>query len=129
MDKNRVKEYPESGKGLWTIKILGLFNLYILLPGILMTIATIFLYFDIDIVESINEKLNGFLAIPCILLVLSRSFFLPYISTLIISIIYLYLLIKYRPSAKEWFVFALIMTFFILGLISVEDYYTATMGI
>ena len=96
----------ETNYGLWTIRILYVINLLIFLPLFFPRASIFFNY-----------------------LFYLRIFYIPYISTVVLSIIYHHMLKKYECSGLEFFFFYLVLLLTIICLWLLNLVYHAAMGI
>lgn len=114
-----------DGKKLRIIKLLYIINLIPLLPCFYATVAEV-LYHFFEIYLPVWSR--GFLGLTLPIIFL-RIFYLPYIISAILNVVYLWYLIKEKSSAKEVILFAFLLSICILGLLSVENVFNAGMGI
>lgn len=96
----------ETNYGLWTIRVLYVINLLIFLPLFLPRASILFDY-----------------------LFFLRIFYIPYISTVVLAIIYRHMLKKYECSGFEFLFFYLILILTIICLWLLNLVYHAAMGI
>ena len=113
------EKYKESFK---IIKFAFLVNTVLLLPCAYLTIF--------KLISANPDSIWSFgflgLTLPIVLL---RCFYLPYIFTVVLSIIYLKYLIQLKFPIKDLLLFILLITICILGLLSLEEVFLAAMGI
>lgn len=107
------------------IKILYIINLIPLLPCVYLTVTEGILRTTGYSISVWSRMFLGF----TLLVVFLRIFFLPYISSLLLTLAYVFLLIKNKASKREGIVFLLMLILCVLGLLSVEKVFWAAMGV
>ena len=107
------------------IKKLFIINDILLLPCVYLTFANILIkIFDADV----NVWTRSFLGLT-LPIVFLRIFFVPYIASIILSILYFINLKKKNFPKKEVVSFIVLFLICIVGLISVEPVFYAAMGV
>lgn len=104
---------------LWPLRILYVLNTLLLLPCA---------YFTLALVTPLRT--HGRLFLGAVLPIVGlRIYYIPYISSTILTAGYIYLIKKHICSDKERIFFSILLIITILGLISLEMVYSAVMGI
>ena len=114
----------KSEKRLRTVKLWYVINLIPLLPCVYVTVAKILSFYKIYL--PIWSRLFLGLTLPVIFL---RIFYLPYVISTVLNVVYPWLLAKEKHSAKEIILFVFFLIICVLGLLSVETVFNAGMGI
>lgn len=118
------KSTNKKSNSIMILKILYIINDVTLLPCAYLTVLN-FLSVFTDVPLPWSRAFLG-LTLPVVML---RCFYLPYIQSSVISIVYLCLLIKNKFPLKETIIFVVLLTICILGLLSVEEVFWAAMGV
>ena len=114
-----------KNKVLKIIKILYIINLIPLLPCVYLTLTEVISRLTGSSIGVWSRAFLGF----TLLIVFLRIFFLPYILSFLLSLAYLFVLIKCKAAKREIIVFLLMLLLCVLGLLSVEKVFWAAMGV